>query len=79
MVDMFATKLNHQLRIYVSPVPDANAMYIDALNISWGGSGRLCLLSCSAHTKGHRENEHLQVQNDSSSTRVAQDALVFVI
>ena len=41
-----------------------------------GGSGRLCLLSCSSHTKGHTENEHLQVQNDSSSTRVAHDALV---
>ena len=26
-----------------------------------GGSGRLCLLSCSSHTKGHTENEHLQV------------------
>ena len=35
MVDMFATKLNHKLPIYVSPVPDANAMNIDALNISW--------------------------------------------
>ena len=41
-----------------------------------GGSGRLCLLSCSSHTKGHTENEHQQVQNDSSSTRVAQSALV---
>ena len=41
-----------------------------------GGSGRLCLLCCSSHTKGHTENEHLQVQNDSSSTRVAQNALV---
>ena len=41
-----------------------------------GGSGRLCLLSCISHTKGHTENEHLQVQNDSSSTRVAQNALV---
>ena len=41
-----------------------------------GGSGRLCLLSCSTHTKSHTENEHLQVQDDSSSTRVAQNALV---
>ena len=41
-----------------------------------GGSGQLCLLSCNSHTKGHTENEHLQVQNDSSSTRVAQNALV---
>ena len=41
-----------------------------------GGSGWLCLLSCSTHTKSHTENEHLQVQDDSSSTRVAQNALV---
>ena len=37
MVDMFATKLNHKLPIYISPVPDANAMNIDALNIYWEG------------------------------------------
>ena len=42
-----------------------------------GGSGRLCLLSCSTHTKSHTGNEHLQVQDDSSSTRVAQNALVW--
>ena len=41
-----------------------------------GGSGRLCLLSCSAHTKGHSENEHLQVQDDCSGPRLAHDALV---
>ena len=41
-----------------------------------GGSGRLCLLSCNTHTKSHTEDEHLQVQDDSSSTRVAQNALV---
>ena len=37
MVDMFATKMNHKLPLYVSPVPDANALNIDALNISWDG------------------------------------------
>ena len=41
-----------------------------------GGSGRLCLLSCCTHTKSYTENEHLQVQDDSSSTRVDQNALV---
>ena len=41
-----------------------------------GGSGRLCLLSCSTHTKSHTADEHLQVLDDSSSTRVAQNALV---
>ena len=41
-----------------------------------GGSGRLCLLSCSTHTKSDTGNENIQVQDDSSSTRVAQNALV---
>ena len=41
-----------------------------------GGSGRLWLLSCSTHTKSDTGNEHLQVQVDSSCTRVAQNALV---
>ena len=35
VVDMFATKMNHKLPLYVSPVPDPNAMAVDALNISW--------------------------------------------
>ena len=36
-VDLFATRLNHKLPLYVSPVPDQNACYIDALNINWLG------------------------------------------
>ena len=37
MVDLFATKLNHKLSMYVSPVPDGRAWETDALNISWEG------------------------------------------
>ena len=37
MVDLFATKLNHKLPMYVSPVPDSRAWETDALNISWEG------------------------------------------
>ena len=37
MVDLFATKLNHKLPVYVSPVPDSQAWETDALNISWEG------------------------------------------
>ena len=32
-VDLFATRLNHKLPLYVSPVPDQNAWNIDVLNI----------------------------------------------
>ena len=34
-VDMFATKMNNKLPLSVSPVPDPNAMVVDAMNISW--------------------------------------------
>ena len=34
-VDLFATRLNHKVSLYVSPVPDQNTWDIDALNINW--------------------------------------------
>ena len=36
-VDLFATRLNHKVPLYVSPVQDQNACDIDALNINWSG------------------------------------------
>ena len=76
MVDMFVTKLDHKLPIYVSPVPDANAMNIDALNISWEGLDGYAFCPVALMPKGDTGNEYLQVQDDSSCTRVAQNALV---
>ena len=37
LVDLFATKYNHKLANYVSPVPDNQAWGIDALSMSWSG------------------------------------------
>ena len=54
------------------PVPDANSLDIDAFEHLVGGSRRLCLLSCSTHSKSHSTSEHLQVQ----MIVVAHDALV---
>ena len=36
-IDLFATRFNHRLPIYVSPVPDPAAWAVDALAISWKG------------------------------------------
>ena len=36
-VDLFATRLNHKVLLYVSPVPDQHAWDIDAPNINWSG------------------------------------------
>ena len=44
-VDLFATRLNHKVPLYVSPVPDQNAWDIDALNINWSGLTAYAYLS----------------------------------
>ena len=35
LLDMFATRWNHKLPPFVSPVPDPSAMAVDALSMSW--------------------------------------------
>ena len=34
-IDLFATRLNHRLPLYVSPIPDQKALSIDALSMDW--------------------------------------------
>ena len=36
-VDLLATRLNKRLPLYVSPIPDANALAIDAMSMNWDG------------------------------------------
>ena len=36
-VDLFATRLNHKVPLYTSPVPDKNAWDRDTRNINWSG------------------------------------------
>lgn len=34
-IDLFATRLNHRLPLYVSPIPDSRALSVDALSMNW--------------------------------------------
>ena len=34
-IDLFATALNHQTLVYISPCPDPNALALDALSVDW--------------------------------------------
>ena len=36
-IDLFATRLNNRLPLYVSPVPDSKALAIDAMSMNWDG------------------------------------------
>ena len=61
-IDLFATKFNNKLPLFVSPVPDSLATAVDALNSSHlGQSGG--------------EGDHMQ-ENHSDCSGVAQHALV---
>ena len=35
LIDLFATRLNHRLPFYVSPIPDQKALSLDALTMDW--------------------------------------------
>ena len=74
-VDLFATRLNHKVPLYISPVPDHNSWDIDALNINWSG------LSAYAYPPLallHRviQSKAIQLHDHCNSPRLARDALV---
>ena len=71
----FATRLNHKVPVFVSPVPDQNAWDIDALNINWSG---LTTYAYPPSALLHRviQNRAVQLPNHCNNPRLAWDALV---
>ena len=64
-IDLFATRFNHKLPQFVSPVPDSLAVAVDALTLPW------------EDLDAHGEVTGLPVQETHSNcSRVAQHALV---
>ena len=74
-VDLFATRLNHKLPLYVSPVPDPNAWDKDALNINWLG---LTAYAYPPTALLHQviQNQAMQLHDHCNSPRLARDAQV---
>ena len=74
-IDLFATRFNHRLPKFVSPVPDPAAWAVDVLSL--GKSGRVCLSfslpSQSSCVKGRGSGLS---QDDPGRPRVAQHAVV---
>ena len=70
-VDLFATRLNHKVPLYMSPVPDQNAWDIDALNINWSG---LTAYAYPPRALLHRVIQ--KVGHHHNSPRLARDTLV---
>ena len=74
-VDLFATRLNHRVPLYVSPVPDQNTWDIDALNRNW--SGLTAYVPChGSPSQGDPKSQVIQLPDHRNSPRLARDALV---
>ena len=67
-VDLFTTRLNHKVPLYVSPVPDQKALDIDALNINWSG--------LTAYAYPPTALLHRVIQKNQAIQLLTRDALV---
>ena len=75
-VDLFATHLNHKLPLYVSPVPDPNAWYIDALNLNWTGLTAYAYPLTALLHRVIQKNQTMRLPDHRNSPRLARDAQV---
>ena len=72
-IDLFATRFNNKVPLFVSPVPNPLASAVDAM----GGSGCIYLPTSSHFGQSGGEVAGLPMQENSSDcSRVAQHALV---
>ena len=73
-VDLFATRFNHKLPRFVSPVPDRSAWEVDALSLPWED---LDASTDGPSSSGGNETFGPRIPSShSDSTRLAQHALV---
>ena len=75
MVDLFATRDNYKLNSYVSPIPDQNALAVDAVN-KLGQHDSVCFSSDSDISKSTGETANTRLQDDSHSTSMAETEMV---
>ena len=73
-IDLFATRLNHRLPLYVSPIPDRKALSIDA--IAMESHTRLCVSTVPSHTNCDKQNTDIPVQDSIDSTSMARQTMV---
>ena len=75
-VDLFVTRLNHKVPLYVSPVPDQNAWDIDALNINWSGLTAYAYPPTALLHRVIQKSQAIQLPDHHNCLRLARDALV---
>ena len=76
-IDLFATRCNHKLPQFVSPVPDSLSCGSGCCHSAMGGSGRLCLpTNCHLGQSGGEATGQPVQKVNSNCSGMAQHALV---
>ena len=78
-IDLFATRLNHRLPFYVSPIPDQKALSIDALSMDWNRIHAYAFPPfhlIPAHSSCDKQNKVIPVQDSIDSTFMARQTMV---
>ena len=75
-VDLFPTRLNHKVKLYVSIVRDQLAWDIDTLNINWLGLTPYAYPPTAPLHRVIQKSQAKQLPHHSYSPRLARDALV---
>ena len=77
-VDWLATRFNHKLPQFVSPVPDPAARAVDTQSLPWGIYGCVCFSFSLPDSPSDLQDEGSGLsQNDSYCPRLAKHVLVF--
>ena len=77
MVDLFATRHNHRLPLYVSPVLDPAAWAVDALSLNWGKTSGICVSPVHPSSSGFNQDQgDVCVPHSSYSPAVASESVV---
>ena len=70
-IDLFATRLNHRLPFYVSPIPDQKALSIDALTMDWNH-----IHAYPSYSSCDKQSMVIPVQDSIDSTSMARQTMV---
>ena len=75
-IDLFATRLNHKLPIYVSWNPDPYSVSINAFSVSWSQSYMYCFPPFSVIWKVQKKDQRQYSRSYSNNTTLANSELV---
>ena len=76
-IDLFATRLNHLLPLFVSPKPDHRACAVDAMSLEWKKPVRIRISSIQTCSPGSKQDKGFQQSVHSHSPVLASEELVF--